>query len=108
VLSPSHTPLEELRLAWQSAAETFCASRGLSPSLLGVVVSELQEDDGSSDLPPGVHKFKQVGGWWLRRGLTRWLYRCIVRNTDRWTDRQTDRQIDMPTYIIALHLQRNM
>eukprot|EP00879_Flechtneria_rotunda_P004696 GHRR01004960.1.p1 GENE.GHRR01004960.1~~GHRR01004960.1.p1 ORF type:complete len:884 (+),score=323.86 GHRR01004960.1:843-3494(+) len=52
------TPLESLRSRWQAAAEAFCATRGLAPSLLGVVVSELQDD--TTDLPPGVHKFKQV------------------------------------------------
>lgn len=52
------TPLESLRGRWQAAAEQFCSSRGLAPSLVGVVVSELQNED--TELPPGVHKFKQV------------------------------------------------
>eukprot|EP00878_Enallax_costatus_P000521 GHUV01000616.1.p1 GENE.GHUV01000616.1~~GHUV01000616.1.p1 ORF type:complete len:437 (+),score=146.12 GHUV01000616.1:1904-3214(+) len=61
VMPPPSTPLEVLRSRWQSAAEAFCAERGLTPSLLGVVVSELQYQD--EELPAGVHKFKQVQEW---------------------------------------------
>ena len=60
------------RQAWQSAAEAFCAQRGLSPSLLGVVVSELQQQE-AGELPPGVHKFKQVRGSSSRRSF---MFRC--------------------------------
>ncbi|KAF6259447.1 hypothetical protein COO60DRAFT_1460173 [Scenedesmus sp. NREL 46B-D3] len=42
-------------------SEQFCAVRGLPPSLLGVVVSELRDD--APDVPPGVHKYKQVQDW---------------------------------------------
>lgn len=58
VLPAPSTPLETLRARWQSAAEVFCAQRGLAPSLLGVVVSELQHE--GEELPAGVHKYKQV------------------------------------------------
>eukprot|EP00775_Hariotina_reticulata_P008232 gene8232-8422_t len=68
-LSSPQTPLEELRLAWQSAAETFCAGRGISPSLLGVVVSELQDNEDGATLPPGVHKFKQESRFGLDLGV---------------------------------------
>jgi hypothetical protein len=60
VLPGSCTPLESLRGCWQAAAEQFCAARGLPASLLGVVVSELKEE--AEEVPPGVHKYKQVGG----------------------------------------------
>jgi hypothetical protein len=61
VLPAPSTPLETLRTQWQSAAEVFCAQRGLAPSLLGVVVSELQYE--GEELPAGVHKYKQVQEW---------------------------------------------
>lgn len=60
VLPGASTPLESLRGRWQAAAEAFCAGRGLPASLLGVVVSELQEE---AEVPPGVHKLKQVQDW---------------------------------------------
>lgn len=62
VMPVPSTPLEALRSRWQSAAEAFCAERGLTPSLLGVVVSELQHE--GEELPAGVHKFKQVIDSW--------------------------------------------
>eukprot|EP00882_Tetradesmus_deserticola_P001422 GHRQ01001538.1.p1 GENE.GHRQ01001538.1~~GHRQ01001538.1.p1 ORF type:complete len:205 (+),score=97.41 GHRQ01001538.1:47-616(+) len=60
-LPGASTLLESLRGRWQAAAEQFCAVRGLPPSLLGVVVSELRDD--APDVPPGVHKYKQVQDW---------------------------------------------
>lgn len=68
---PQHTsPLESLRARWQGAAEALCSSRGLSPSLLGVVVSDVLADAGggnggasAAELPPGVHQFRQVQEW---------------------------------------------
>jgi hypothetical protein len=59
VLPGASTPLESLRGRWQAAAEQFCTARGLPPSLLGVGVSELRDD--ATEVPPGVHKYKQVG-----------------------------------------------
>jgi hypothetical protein len=64
VLPGASTPLESLRGRWQAAAEQFCAARGLPASLLGVVVSELRDD--ATEVPSGVHKYKQVGGLLIR------------------------------------------
>jgi hypothetical protein len=63
------TPLEALRSSWQAAAEALCAARGLPPSLLGVVVSDVVADGGETNgggpelLPAGVHHYRQVQDW---------------------------------------------
>lgn len=76
VLPAPSTPLETLRSRWQSAAEAFCAQRGLTPSLLGVVVSELQHE--GEELPAGVHKFKQVQHSRLLVNNCSLLQHCIL------------------------------
>jgi hypothetical protein len=59
------SPLESVRARWQSAAETLCAQQGLNPSLLGVVVSEVLQPEGYSELPAGVQHLRQVQDWVL-------------------------------------------
>jgi len=59
-LPTPHTPWRSGARAGSLLLRPCVTARGLSPSLLGVVVSELLEGD-AAELPPGVHKFKQVG-----------------------------------------------